>query len=357
MNNSEGNQNAETLLTAWIKSAADFWSSALQGWPKAASSGEGTSTGEKSRAQESFETVFQSWQTFSSVAGDPGAMEAFSNLGRTMPDLLMKMIQGSWRSYYYLQQQLLEKSSRIGESTAAFNFDNLDEEVFKAWTEIYENEFRQYFYIPQLGLTRFYQEKFNEALDKHNRFQSQYAEFMSLIFLPVEKSFKVMQQQLSDMAREGKLPDSSNDYYKLFIKILEGHYMSLFKSREYVESMGKTLTALEEFIAARNDIRQTVLKTMAVPNQNELDDLYKEIYQLKKKVKTLEKAQSAARQKSKTIKKPASKDDSPKSRANLRKTKASQPVTKKTKSRKPEKSPVNPNKEALTVQAKSRKKT
>jgi hypothetical protein len=356
MNNSEGNQNAETLLTAWIKSAANFWEAALQNWPKAASSGDGSSTGEKSRTRESFEAVFQSWQTLSSVAGDPGAMEAFSNLGRTMPDLLMKMVQGSWRSFFYLQQQLLEKSGRIGESTAAFNFDNLDEEIFKAWTEIYEKEFRQYFYIPQLGLTRFYQEQFNEALDKHNRFQSRYTEFMSLIFLPFDKTFKVMQQQLSDMAREGKLPDNSNDYYKLFIKILEGHYMSLFKSREYVESMGKTLTALEEFIAARNGIRQTVLKSMAVPNQNELDDLYKEIYHLKKKIKIIEKEQSAARQKSKTIKKPASKDDNRKSQANLRKTKVSRPVTKKSKSRKPEKKPVNPKKQDLTVQAKSRKK-
>ena len=357
MNNTEGTQTAETLLTAWIKSAADFWGSTLQNWPKTAATSDGSSTGEKSRTQESFEAVFQSWQTLSSVAGDPGAMEAFSNLGQTLPDLLMKMVQGSWRSYFYLQQQLLEKSGRIGESTAAFDFDSLDEEAFKAWTEIYEREFKQYFYIPQLGLTRFYQERFNEALDKHNCFQSQFAEFMSLIFLPFEKTFKVMQQQLSDMAREGKLPDNSNDYYKLFIKILEGHYMSLFKSREYVESMGKTLAALEEYVAARNSIRQTVLKSMSVPQQNELDDLYKEIYQLKKKIKTLEKNQSAARPKRKTIKKAASKDDRPKSRAQLKKTKANGPVKKKSKSPKSEKNPVNPENEALTVQAKSRKKT
>ena len=293
MSNQESGQTADTLLAAWIKSAADFWGSTLQSWSKYDTTGDGSSTGEKSRTRESFETVFNSWQTLSSVAGDPGAMGAFSNLGRAMPEALSQMVQASWKSYFYLQQQWLEKGSRIGESSHAFNFDNLDREVFKAWTEIYEKEFQQFFHIPQLGLTRFYQEKFNESLDKHNRFQSQFAEFMHLIFLPIEKTFKVLQQQLSDLAREGKLPENSNDYYKLFIKILEGHYMSLFKSPEYVSTMAETLGALEDFMTARNAITQDLLKTMAVPTQDELDELYKELYQLKKRIKILEKEKSA----------------------------------------------------------------
>ena len=293
MNNQEGDQTANTLLSAWIKSATDFWGSTLQNWTKYSAAGDGSSTGEKSRMQESFETVFNSWQTVSSVAGHPGAMDAFSNLGRALPEVLSQMVQASWKSYFYLQQQWLEKGGRIGESSRAFNFDNLDKEVFKAWTEIYEKEYSQFFHIPQLGLTRFYQEKFNETLDKHNRFQSQCTEFMHLIFLPIEKTFKVLQQQISDLAREGKLPENSNDYYKLFIKILEGHYMSLFKSPEYVSAMGKTLGALEDFIMARNAIAQDFLKTMAVPTQDELDELYKDLYQLKKRIKILEKEKSA----------------------------------------------------------------
>ena len=293
MDKQNGAQTADTLLSAWIKSTADFWGSMLQNWTKHDAAGDGSARAEKSRTQESFETVFNSWQTLSSVAGDPGAMEAFSNLGRAMPEFLLQMVQAGWRSYFYLQQQWLEKAGRIGESTRAFNFDNLDEEVFKAWTEMYEKEFRQFFYIPQLGLTRFYQEKVSATLDKHNRFQSQYAEFMHLIMLPVEKTFKVLQQQLSDLLREGKLPENSNDYYKLFIKILEGHYMSLFKSPDYVTAMGKTLNAFEDFVEARNAIAQDVLKAMAMPTQNELDELYKEMYQLKKRIKMLEKEKHA----------------------------------------------------------------
>ena len=295
MDEQKGNQTANSLLSAWIKSSSDFWGSMLQNWTASSLAEEDSSPGAKSRTQESFKTVFNSWQTLSSVAGDPGAMEAFSNIGRAMPELLSQMVQSSWKSYFYLQQQWLEKAGRIGDSTQAFTFENLDEDMFKAWTDIYENEFRQFFYIPQLGLTRFYQEKLNEALDKHNRFQSQFMEFMHLIFLPVEKSIKVLQQQLSDLAKEGKLPENTNDYYKLFIKILEGHYMSLFKSPDYVTAMSRTLNTLEDFVAARDNITQDFLKALAMPTQKELDDLYKELYHLKKRLKILEKEKSASR--------------------------------------------------------------
>jgi len=46
-------------------------------------------------------------------------------------------------------------------------------------------------------------------------------------------------------------------------------------------------------MTARNAITQDLLKTMAVPTQDELDELYKELYQLKKRIKILEKEKSA----------------------------------------------------------------
>ena len=96
-------------------------------------------------------------------------------------------------------------------------------------------------------------------------------------------------------AKATVLPESSNDYYKLYIKNLEGHYLSLFKSPDYVKAMGATLDALEEFVEARNAVAQDMLKAVSMPTQNDLDELYKEMYQLKKRVKILEKENHALR--------------------------------------------------------------
>ncbi|MGA8239333.1 MAG: poly(R)-hydroxyalkanoic acid synthase subunit PhaE [Desulfobacterales bacterium] len=288
--------DSENLLSAWIKTASDFWGSMLQSWPqtetdRAGSAPSETDNKEKSRSRESFETVLKTWQTLSSVAGDTGAMEAISNLGHVMPDVLLKMVRATWQGVFNLQQQWIEKAGRIGQSTQAYSFENLDEEVFRAWTDVYEKEFRQFFYTPQLGLTRIYQEKFNQAADKFNRLQAVFGEFMTIFYMPIEKSFKVLQDKVAKMAETGELPEDYNAYYRLYIKILEGRYMTLYKSPEYLSVMGKTLTALQEFLMARETITQDVLKGLAVPTQKDLDELYREIYILKKRIQKIERKQ------------------------------------------------------------------
>jgi len=69
--------------------------------------------------------------------------------------------------------------------------------IVSMWTELYENEFRRFFNIPQVGLTRSYQEKVIRTVDQINIFQATMAEFMHLLFQPVEKSFHVMQEKLT----------------------------------------------------------------------------------------------------------------------------------------------------------------
>jgi class III poly(R)-hydroxyalkanoic acid synthase PhaE subunit len=269
----------------------------LQSWSATAGkhpeSGPRSESDTQSRAQESLEAVLKTWQTLSTVAQDPGASEALNNLSHTLPDVTRKMVQAGWQGVFHIQQQWLERVGRIEKSTQAYSFEHIDRNTFRAWAEIYENEFSQFFRIPQIGLTRFYQEKFNRALDNYNRFQTAFIEFMYLFYLPMEKSFKVLQDEVTRMAEGGKLAEDYNSYYRLWIKILEGHYMNLFKSTEYVQAMSETLHALEDFVRARDAVIQDLLKALAVPTQKDMDDLYREIYQLKKKLRKLEKSQTA----------------------------------------------------------------
>ncbi len=142
--------------------------------------------------------------------------------------------------------------------------------------------------VPQLGLTREYQERFTKAADKFNVFQGTLAEFVSLLYLPVEKSFKVVQDQLSAMADQGKVPEKSKELYRLWVKVLEGHYMTLFKSPEYNEALSRILNALGEFNVAKQHILQDAMQALPVPTLKEMDELYKEIYLLKKRLRELE---------------------------------------------------------------------
>lgn len=282
----------QNILSTWIKSATDFWGSMLKVW-SAEQSDDPSSTGQdysgKKRTHESVETVLKSWQALSTIAGDPGALDAVLKLSQTTPDILLKMIQGSWTSYFNFQQQWLASTGRIGQKSKAYSFEQLDKESIRAWTDIYEKEFRQFLHMPQLGLTRVYQERLSRLADEHNRFQAALTEFLYLFYLPMEKSIKILHEELTDELEAGKLSENYNDHYKRWIKILEGHYMTLFQSPEYLETMNNTLNSLEDFLSTRDTILQDVMKMLAMPNQKDLDDLYKEIYHLKKRIRQLEK--------------------------------------------------------------------
>jgi hypothetical protein len=75
----------------------------------------------------------------------------------------------------------------------------------------------------------------------------------------------------------------------MWIKTLEGHYMTLFRSTEYTQAMSKTINAMEDYTVARHEIVQDYLQMFPVPTNEDMDEVYKEIYELKKKVKALEK--------------------------------------------------------------------
>ena len=282
----------EFLLGAWMKTATDFWGSMSKMWqPAFASSQKSASarTSAKARPQELWDASLDVWRTIVSAYSTPETMDAMAKGIYELPDIVLRMATTGWEGYFHLQQQWLEKAGRIGNQTEAYKFEDLDKDTFKAWLEIYQRDFSQFLNIPQLGLTRSYQERINRAVDKFNLFQAEAADFLYLLYLPMEKSLRVMGEKFQELSTEGNLPENFKDYYNMWIKILEGHYMTLFKSPDYTRALSKAINSAEDFILARQELLADALKTLHIPTEKDMDELYKELYLLKKKVKELGK--------------------------------------------------------------------
>jgi len=294
MNENEQNKSGpESLFADWMKTATAFWGPMVSMWTRTAEADSVTTEEKdekKSRMQKTLESAQKTWKALFSAMIEPETMETLFKGTSALPENFVQMAQANLKSFVHLQQQWLEKAGKLGEFTKGYKFEDLDEDAFKAWTELYEKEFRKFFNIPQVGLTRFYQEKMISSVDKFNIFQTAMAEFLRLLSLPMEKSFQVMQEKMAELAEKEKLPEDSKVYYQMWIKTLEGHYMTLFQSPEYTRALNKTLDSLSEFSAAKKEILQdTIQHTLPVPTQKEMDELSKEIYLLKKRIKALEK--------------------------------------------------------------------
>jgi len=278
----------ESMLSAWMKMATDFWGPVMKQWTEALAPGEGQPEGPLTRGKASWSSYLKSLTALSASMGESGSADALLKGIGVMPDVLIRLLEGAWNSTFTLQRQMIEKAGRMGESVEAYQFEGLDQETFKAWAEIYKEEFQQFLQVPQLGLTRFYQEKAHRTLDKFVLLQNGMAEFVNILYLPMEQSVKVLQEKVAELAEKGALPENPKDYYNMWVKILEGHYMTLFKTSEYAQTLSRVLDAFEDYQATRDDLLQDVLKSLPVPTNRDMDALYKEIYELKKKIRTLE---------------------------------------------------------------------
>lgn len=280
----------KAIFSEWMKVATQFWGT-MTGNPfnSSVTDPDRERRGSKARLQESWDAGMNAWRIMGSMMADPEVFERVNKGAEAVPDVFSKMLQSTWSGMFQLQMKWFEKAVKMGESSPAYSFENLDQDALRLWSEIYEKEFRQYLHVPQLGLTRFYQERAARLIDRGARFQTAIAEFLQLIYLPMEKSVKVLQQEMTDQAEKGEVPENSREYYQRWIKILEGHFMTLFKSPEYTKAMGDTLTALEQYATARNEALGDMLSIYPMPTQEEMDELYKEIYLLKKRIRNLEK--------------------------------------------------------------------
>lgn len=280
---------SESTIFPWLQSVADLWLNMAKTVPPHSSTLLKAQAALQERVSQQLDTNLNMLKSLSNMMKPSQEKSATANVASALPEIFLKIAKSGFDVAMEIQRHLWEKAEKIGRRTEAYTFENLDQEVFKALSDVYQNELQQYFKIPPLGLTRFYQERINELLDKHNIFETTLAEFLSILYLPMEKSFKVFQEKLKEMAEKGEIPTATKENYALWLKILEGHYMNLFKSADYTEALHRMLNHFEDFLVVRNEVIQDFLTMMPVVTQKDIDDLYKEFHLLKKRVKELEK--------------------------------------------------------------------
>ena len=287
----------DEMITMWTRSMTDMWGGMIRMWlpdgppatPNDPGGEHGRDRGTAERVRTSVEAALKNWEALSAALSAPESLQSFFQGAGAMPEMLAKLAQTSFSGFLEIQQKIVERAARMGDQVDAYTFTDIDENLFRTWTDLYEKEFSRFFQVPKLGLVREYQERITQAMDAYNRHQATLNEFLRLLALPVSRSFGVLQEQITELAEKGELPEEGRAYYDMWIKVLEGHYMTLFQTPEYVETLARTLGSLSAFQTARNAVVEDMLSGLPVPVQSEIDELYEEVHRLKRRLRTLEK--------------------------------------------------------------------
>jgi polyhydroxyalkanoate synthesis regulator phasin len=282
----------ESMMNSWRQPMGDIMGAMSQIWSASQAARQSGQQDEKKSDNDTMAAMnaaLKNWQTIASAMATPESMASLFKGTSTMPEMVTKVTQAVMGSLSEFQKKMSQGAGRFGEFVASGGFEKIDDNIFHIWTDIYENEFQKFFQIPQLGLTREYQERINNMMDKFHLFQANQAEFLRLLFLPFQQSVGGMQEKIAALAETGELPADSNAYYQMWVKVLEGHFMTLFQTPEYIEALTKTIGSLTNFSEAKNAVIEDMIKGLPIAQQSEMDDLAREVYELKRRIRRLEK--------------------------------------------------------------------
>ena len=158
-------------------------------------------------------------------------------------------------------------------------YDNLS----KRWLELFQESVGKYLAAPQFGIQRETLQQLNASIAAYHEFMGAGGDFLVMFGKPLKKSMEIIQKTLQDEERMNTDFNSAKDVYNFAVKILDKEYDNWLKSPEGVQSVAAMVEKYMEYKQRLNPVRDNLLRSIAVPTKAEMEDVYKGIYELRKK--------------------------------------------------------------------------
>jgi class III poly(R)-hydroxyalkanoic acid synthase PhaE subunit len=283
------------LFGAWLETSRQFWQSTGVdsgkknnghnfAFPFTATEEE---VDDRCKAYRTWETAVNSYLSFVKLIITPQSRQGLFKGFSTYMEAVIEAAGDSLENFTEFQSQLIKSCATVGECVKLSNFNDLNHASFEAFRELYRSEFQKYFNIPKIGLPREFHEQLSSLVDKSYLYYSHLVELIYLFSVPLEKTNRVMQQKIKYMLEKGEFPEDYKEAYTEWIKILEGHYMEMLKSPEYTHVLNDFIGSLAAYKNVRNEVINSSLKDLQIPTNKEMDAVYSDIYQMKKKIRQL----------------------------------------------------------------------
>ncbi|MDE1727018.1 MAG: hypothetical protein KGH89_07090 [Thaumarchaeota archaeon] len=123
----------------------------------------------------------------------------------------------------------------------------------------------------------------NQEMGKFNQRLSEYYRQLTDTWNEAQKQFS---KKVPEIPTDTEHLDSTK---RIWIDIFENYFTRLFDSPEFAENFGKLVSSELDLATHWNNVISVMLETVNMPTKKEIDELYKELHLLRKRVGKLEK--------------------------------------------------------------------
>jgi len=122
----------------------------------------------------------------------------------------------------------------------------------------------------------------NEDLMEFNKHLTEYYKQLTDTWMESQKKVSFKAPEIPND------PEQYEAYKRVWIDIFDNDFTELFDSEKFGENYGKLVAKELELTKHWNSIMNVMLKSANLPNKEEIDEVYKELHSLRKRVSKLE---------------------------------------------------------------------
>ena len=145
------------------------------------------------------------------------------------------------------------------------------------------------FHVPAVGKDREKIELLLSSLDVLSVYLAKNTEFEHTMYVTGLTAFEGLIAAVADKVQDGAEFKDFSEFFNLYITVNEKAYSNLFRTEGYAKLQGELLAAALDVRTHSFKLMELYLYDLPIALRSEMDDLYKTVHELKKKVKGLEK--------------------------------------------------------------------
>jgi class III poly(R)-hydroxyalkanoic acid synthase PhaE subunit len=216
--------------------------------------------------------------------GEPATMTEFYSQASKLVETWGSSVQNYVKPWADALQKNLGAFPEIMAGTPEVNL-NMFHNVYNAFQMTSGKAFK----MPQVGKDKEKVELLMTCFDKYSEYIAKNTEFQYEMYVTGQNAMEKVVKAIGEKIKKGDQVKHYDEFFKLWTDINEDEYYELFKTERFSKVQGRLLQAAMDARAHIQKLMELYLDDYPVVLRSEINDLYKSFYELKKKVRGLEK--------------------------------------------------------------------
>jgi polyhydroxyalkanoate synthesis regulator phasin len=161
------------------------------------------------------------------------------------------------------------------------------EELFRMWGDLYEETMGKYLQIPAVGPAREYSERMQKTLHSFMQYQAANVELQRALCVPLAEAMKQIAEDLHNSKPDDLDKKDLKHFQQEWMKAAEDRFLSTLRSPEFSKVLANSMNKTMDFWDNSQKTLEDYLKFFPVATSSELEEVHRELYELKKQVRLL----------------------------------------------------------------------